>query len=55
VFSERLLSLRRQSGMSRRLAHGAEGSNRSNRLQAPSVFDALFPVKHCPQIIAESR
>jgi hypothetical protein len=55
VFSERIWSLSRQAGMSRKLARGAEGSNRSNRLQAPSVFDALFPVKHCPKIVAESQ
>jgi hypothetical protein len=46
VFSERLWNLSRQSGMSRKLARGAVG---------PSVFDALFPVNHRLQIIAESQ
>ena len=42
MFSERLWSLSRQVGISRKLARGAEGSNRSNRLQASSAFDALY-------------
>jgi hypothetical protein len=55
VFSERLWSLSPQFGMSRRLAHGADGSNRSNRLPAPSVFDVLYRVSHSHEVIAASR
>jgi hypothetical protein len=55
VFSERLLSLSRQFGMSRRLAQGAEGSDRSNLLQAARFFDVLFQVSHSHEIIEESR
>jgi hypothetical protein len=55
VFSKRLWSLGQQSGMSRRLAQGAEVTDQPNRLQAPSVFGALLQVSHSDEGIAESR
>ena len=55
MLSERLWNLNEQFGMSGRLAHGVEGSKRSNRPPAPSVFDALFQVSHGHEVIAESR